>query len=263
MPGSGAEGRSAGDERGQRFLSAEAAWLLFPLRVPRGLHPTHQVHGHLRDHSTPPLSPRGGCKRGKEARDGAPALTPPVWSPATVRLSLPTPPHPPSLAPAPPGHLRARRCPHHLRGAATAGSCSPQRLAKGPFKRIFSSPRVVENFLPTGTLCKGKKNKKKKSGEWRKMRAESLHPPTFPFLAPPRRRQIPVAPFQPQLGELEQSNHSLSSTNPKIVPTLHTTEFSAGRGEVTLFNKYFFHLPTPPVHPLHRMKATSKVKRRG
>lgn len=154
--------RQGGDVGG--FVSDEAAALLPGSSYHRGLHPAHQVRGHLRDHSIPSAR----LHNGEEAGNG--------------RVEPTDRPAEPAEPPAP-----------HLRVPATAGRCSPQRLAKGPFQTDFLLlSRPAKLFCPLKeTLCKGEKKEKKKGGERRK---------SFPFLAP-RRRQILVAPFQPQLAE--------------------------------------------------------------
>lgn len=110
--------RGAVRGRGRRFLSAEAAaCLLFPLQVPRGPHPAHQVHGHLRDHSIL----RGGCRARRRLgrRSGADTAR---GEPSEPRAEPPEPPRA-SPGPAPLAPPAERRCP---------GSCPPQRLTKGP-----------------------------------------------------------------------------------------------------------------------------------
>lgn len=136
---------------------------MFPPQVPRGLHPTHQGHGHLRDHSSLP----GRLQRGREAGDGARRC----HRPCGDRDRHAEPPEPPRRGICGPGAA------HTTCGAPLRPGAAPHRLAKGPFKYIFSSPRVLESFLPTETLCKGK-NKNAKNGE--------NQSPTFPLLSQER-----------------------------------------------------------------------------
>lgn len=163
VPGSGAEGRSAGDERGQRFLSAEAAWLLFPLRVPRGLHPTHQVHGHLRDHSTPP-SPPGEAAKGGRRLGTAPRL----WHRpcGAQRPSGWASRHPPTPPPSPPPRrgICGPGAAHTTCGAPLPPGAALLNVWQRAPSNVFSPPLASwKTFCPLEHFAKGKKIKKKKA----------------------------------------------------------------------------------------------------
>jgi len=107
-----------------------------------------------------PLGPPRRPQMGKEAGDGARARTPPAWSPATVRRGTPSPPAP--RAPPP------QAAPGRALGAPPAGAALLGIWQRAPLEQIFSSPRVLENFLPTEALCKGEKIVK---GRMEKIRA--------------------------------------------------------------------------------------------
>lgn len=117
---SGADGRSAQNARGGAGEGAAipfcwgcsvAAWLLFPLQVPRGPHPAHQVRGHLRDHSIAGEAAELGGGWGRRA--GADTAR---GEPSDPRTEPPEPPRA-SPGPAPLAPPAGRRCP---------GSCPPK-----------------------------------------------------------------------------------------------------------------------------------------
>lgn len=141
--------------------AAAAVCVLFPLQVPRGLHPTHRVRGHLRDHSIP----LGRLQRGKEAGDGATALTPPVWSPVTVRPSPPNPPAPPT--PPPRQGISGPGAAHTTCGAPLPPGAALLNVWQRAPSNIFSPPlESWKTFCPLKRFAKGKNKKKKaKNGE--------------------------------------------------------------------------------------------------
>lgn len=155
------QSRSAPVGMARRYPRAEprlGAEIPFPSA---GLHRTHRVHGHLRDHSPPPPPPP------------LPLPSPPVSSP-----------HPPSLpwqereeagdgsiartelgTGPPPLRCVVPAC-AHLRG------CPPRRC-QGPLPYFYSV--ALENILAAASLCKGKISEGR-NGE----NPRSLHPQFSP-----------------------------------------------------------------------------------
>lgn len=123
-----------------------------------------------------PLGPPGEAAKGKGGWRRCPGADIARAEPSDRQDKPPDPPSPPrqgiagpALRTPPAGRRRRRR--------------ELQRLAKGPFKYIFSSPRVPGNIFPIETLCKGKS---KKARNTEKRRGElPPSPPPFTFLAAP------------------------------------------------------------------------------
>lgn len=134
------EGRAVPGGRDCLSFCRGCLCVLHLLQVASGLHRTHRVHGHLRDHSPPPFlpPPGGGRAEGGWGRQHCPRGAR-GWAPSS------------------PARLQACA---HLRG------CPPR--CQGPLPYFYSV--ALENILPAASLCKGKIRR----GEERR-KSESLH----------------------------------------------------------------------------------------
>lgn len=196
--------------------------VLHLLQVPSGLHRTHRVHGHLRDHSLPPFPPplpfpppRGGgraeggwgrqhCQRG--ARGWAPS------SPARRSGVRPPAGLPSSLPRAPAILLLCRTGKHSAR-------CEPlQRKNQRGEERRKSERSPHTQFSPSSPL---------RGGRW--LSLNFCHN---------------FASF----GSVK----TLSSTELRIAGTLYKTEWGAGRREIAQRNAYLFHHPVLPAQSPQR-----------
>lgn len=162
------EGRAVPGGRDSLSFCRGCLCVLHLLQVASGLHRTHRVHGHLRDHSPPLFLPPPG-RRQSGGRLGTAAL----------------PARSPGLGPLLSGTSSGVRPPAGL----------PSSLPRAP--AILLLCRTGKH----SARCEPLQRKNQARGGKEKIR-ESPHP-AFPFLASPRRQMV-VAQFLPQLRELQQ-----------------------------------------------------------